>query len=99
MPDNVLTVGIDILVGKLTTKHMGVRPDSRNMRMEFAEVITTPGIPLVLNTMPLEKQIEIITAPPLTVLDICGGGSFSARHCVAWGTILKSIMRSKSTQK
>ena len=77
VPDNVLPEGIDILVGKPTIKHMGIRPDSRNMRMEFAEVETTAGIPLVVNTMPLEKQTEIITAPSLKVLDICGGGSFS----------------------
>ena len=27
--------------------------------------------------MPLEKQLDIADAPPLRVLDICGGGSFS----------------------
>ena len=45
--------------------------------MEFAEVLTESGIPLILNTMPLEKQLDILSAPPLRVLDICGGGSFS----------------------
>ena len=77
VPDNVLPIRIDILVGKLAIKHMGIRPDSRNMRMEFAEVMTAANIPLVFNTMPLEKQMEILRAPPMRVLDICGGGSFS----------------------
>jgi hypothetical protein len=77
VPDNVLPIGIDILIGKPAIKHMGIRPDSRNMRMEFVEVITAAKIPLVLNTMPLEKQMDILRAPPMRVLDICGGGSFS----------------------
>ena len=77
VPDAVMPDGIDILIGKPAIKAMGVKPDSRNMRMEFAEVLTESGIPLILNTMPLEKQLDILSAPPLRVLDICGGGSFS----------------------
>ena len=84
VPDNVLPIGIDILIGKPAIKHMGIRPDSRNMRMEFAEVITAAKIPLVLNTMPLEKQMDILRAPPMRVLDICGGGSFSYQTLTLW---------------
>ena len=75
--DAVMPDGIDVLVGKPAIKEMGVKPDLRNMRMEFAEVLTESGIPLILNTMPIEKQLDIRSALPLRVLDICGGGSFS----------------------
>ena len=77
VPDAVVPDGIDILVGKPAIKSMGIKPDSRNMRMEFSEVKTAAGIPLVVNTMPLEKQLIILDAPALRILDICGGGSFS----------------------
>ena len=29
VPDNVLPIGIDILIGKPAIKHMGIRPDSK----------------------------------------------------------------------
>ena len=77
VPDAVLPDGIDMLVGKPAIESMGMKPDSRNMGMEFSEVRTDTGIPLVVNTMPLEKQLDILDAPPLRVLDISGGGSFS----------------------
>ena len=77
VPDEVLPCGVDVLVGKPDIKDMGIRPDSKNMRMEFSELRNTTGIPLVVNTMPLEKQLDILDAPPMRVLDICGGGSFS----------------------
>ena len=38
VPDAVLPDGIDMLVGKPAIKSMGIKPDSRNMRMEFQEV-------------------------------------------------------------
>ena len=72
--DAVMPDGVDVLVGKPAIKDMGIKTDSRNMRMEFSEIKTEAGIPLVVNTMPLEKQLDIIDAPALRVLDICGGG-------------------------
>ena len=77
VPDAVMPDGIDVLVGKPAIKDMGIKSDSRNMRMEFSEAKPEAGIPLVVNTMPLEKQLDITDAPALRVLDICGGGSFS----------------------
>ena len=77
VPDAVLPNGIDILVGKPAIKSMGIKPDSRNMRMELSEVKTAAGIPLGVNTVPLEKQLSILDAPTLRILDIYGGGSFS----------------------
>ena len=32
---------------------------------------------MVINTMPMGKQLDVLAAAPLRVLDICGGGSFS----------------------
>ena len=77
VPDAVMPDGVDVLIGKPAIKDMGIKPDSRNMRMEFAETKAEAGIPLVVNTMPLEKQLDILDAPALRVLDICGGGGFS----------------------
>ena len=102
VPDAVIPDGIDVLVGKPAIKEMGVKPDSRNMRMEFAEVLTESGIPLILNTMPLEKQLDIMSAPPLRVLDICGGGSFSYQtlsRCGTWGTTSTSTTASRRIQR
>ena len=65
-----------MLIGKPAIKDMGIKPYSCNMRMEFTEVKTEAGILLVVNMMPLENQTDIIDAPALQVLDICGGGSF-----------------------
>ena len=63
MPDAVLPDGTDVLVGKPAIKSMGIKLDSWNMRMECSEVRTEAGIPLVVNTMPLEKQLDILDAP------------------------------------
>ena len=77
VPDNALPDGVDVLVGKPIIKSMGIKPDSRNMRLELTEVRSSKGIPTVINTMPLEKQLDIFDSEPLRILDICGGGSFS----------------------
>ena len=77
VPDNTLPDGVDILVGKPVIKSLGIKPDSQNMRLEFQQAKSASGIPMVINTMPLGKQLDILAAAPLRVLDICGGGSFS----------------------
>ena len=77
VPDDTLPDGVDILVGKPVIKSLGIKPDSQNMRLEFQEVKSASGIPMVINTMPLGKQLDVLAAAPLRVLDICGGGSFS----------------------
>ena len=50
VPDAVMPDGVDVLIGKPAIKGMGIKPDSRNMRVEFSEAKTETGIPLVVNT-------------------------------------------------
>ena len=76
VPDNTLPDGVDILVGKPVIKSLGIKPDSQNMRLEFQQAKSASGIPMVINTMPLEKQLDIFDSEPLRILDICGGGFF-----------------------
>ena len=76
VPDNAMPDGVDVLVGKPIIKSMGIKPDSRNMRMELTEVRSLSGIPMVINTMPLEQQLDVFDSEPLRILNICGGGIF-----------------------
>ena len=74
VPDDTLPAGVDILVGKPVIKSLGIKPDNQNMRLEFQQVTSASGIPVVTNTMPLGKQLDVLAAAPLRVLVICGGG-------------------------
>ena len=47
VPDAAMPDSVDVLIGKPAIKDMGIKPDSRNMRMEFSEAKTEAGIPLV----------------------------------------------------
>ena len=81
----------ELLQGKFTVSNVGIKADSRNMRMEISEIKTEAGTPLVVSTMPLEKQLDIIDAPALglRVLDICGGGRFSFQTLRGMGYEIK----------
>ena len=93
VPDNALPDGVDVLVGKPIIKSMGIKPDSRNMRLELTEVRSSKGIPTVINTMPLEKQLDIFDSEPLRILDICGGGDISVtRRSKTWATTYNCMM-------
>ena len=92
VPDNAMPDGVDVLVGKPIIKSMGSKPDSRNMRIEFTEVKSSSGIPMVINTMPLEKQLDVFDSEPLRILDICVGDHSVIRNSKVWAMTYNCMM-------
>ena len=67
-----IPTGVDMLLGKPFLRHLAVKPDPANQRLEVGGDHN-----MIINTMPVSKQVSIFSSQPLRFLEICGGASFS----------------------
>ena len=67
-----IPTGVDILLGKPFLRHLAIKPDPANQRLEIGGDHN-----MIINTMPVSKQVSIFGSAPLRFLEICGGASFS----------------------